>query len=259
MELIKLLILIGCVAVLIFLVLPALVAFFIVRARDPQKLARRAKAGVVILLVAAALLIGVIIWDAIDMFMTLPKQEPQPAENTAQTTAPAEVTEPEKVPETEPVTEPDTVAGATISSEQLDGQWIAIAEPEIPEDSDYSYCTKGGYYEFTAAGEFTYTQVNLYKMGTWAAEDGSVVYTGNYTLSGDILTLHYKTRELRTDEVLIGDIDETDVINMRINQSCTDMCVLTPDHPKLGKLFIFQKGRGTDPINALLIPLNATY
>ena len=54
-------------------------------------------------------------------------------------------------------------------------------------------------------------------------------------------------------------LDETETISMLINQSCTEMCVLAPDHPKLGKLFIFQKGRGSDPVTALLIALNASY
>ena len=69
MELVKLLLLIVCSLILVFIVLPAIVVFFIFRAKDLHKSAQRAKIGVIIGIIVGALLLGVIIWDAISLFL----------------------------------------------------------------------------------------------------------------------------------------------------------------------------------------------
>lgn len=263
MELVKLLLLIICSAVLVLVVLPAIVVFFIFRAKDLYMSAQRAKIGVIIGIVVGALLLGVIVWDAIDLFLSEKPAEVPNIPTAESTEAPTQLTEPSQTTE---ATEDLSLIGATISTEALDGQWIAISEPVIPADENYAYAANGGYYMFDLGGTFTYTQIQLAKAGTWQALPGEVSYTGTYTLDGDVLTLHYTARTSRiydpeTDSLQAEEsvIDETDIVTMRINQSCTQMCVMAPDHPKLGKLLMFQKGRGTDPVNALIIALNAAY
>ena len=250
MSLFKPFLLILFMALLVLIDLPFLIMLFASRAKNPLK---RATAGIVILVILAAILLGGILWSATDLLRH--SQTP-----TSETTSAA--TEVSTIPATAPTvaeTEPQEI-GATISTEQLDGQWIAISEPEVPEDENYTYVANGGYYNFQLDGTFTYTQLQLAKAGTWKALPGRRNYSGTYILEGDVLTLHYQTFSLRTEEeYLEQNLDETDIITMRINQSCTEMCVLTPDHPKLGKLFLFQRGRGSDPVTALLVALNAAY
>lgn len=261
MELLKLIILIVCSALLLFLVLPAIAVFFIFRAKDLNRSARWAKAVVIVFIILGIILAGVIVWDTVDLLInresphTPTVTEPSTQMPSQATTLPQETTE---------ATEKAEIIGATISTEQLDGQWIAIAEPAIPEDENYTYATDGGYYLFTPDGSFTFTQVKLAKAGTWQALPGYVTYEGTYVLDGDLLTLHYTGRTEwdgtdAAENAPFYEMDESETVSMLINQSCTEMCVLTPDHPKLGELFIFQKGRGTDPVNALLIALNAEY
>ena len=138
MGLFQLLLLIVCSAVLIFLVLPAISVFFIFRAKEPQKFAQRAKIGVIICIVLAVVLLGVIAWDAVDLL--LPDAPISSVEPTEETTVPipeATVLPTETVPEE---TEP-TLPIATISGEDLEGVWIAAAEPYIPEDENYTLMT----------------------------------------------------------------------------------------------------------------------
>ena len=92
MELFKLLLLIACSAALVFLVLPAITVFFVFRAREPQKFARRAKAGVIIGIVLAVLLLGVIVWDAVDLLLPddTPPVSADPSMETTEATENAE-------------------------------------------------------------------------------------------------------------------------------------------------------------------------
>lgn len=261
MELLKLIILIACSALLLFLVLPAIAVFFIFRAKDLHRSARWAKAVVIVFIVLGIILAGVIALDAVDLLIN---RESPDAPVTTEPSAEIPSQAPTLPQETTEATEKPEIIGATISTEQLDGQWIAIAEPVIPEDENYTYATDGGYYLFTPDGNFTFTQVKLAKAGTWQALPGHVTYEGTYVLAGDLLTLHYTGRTEcdgtdAADNAPFYEMDESETVSMLINQSCTEMCVLTPDHPKLGELFIFQKGRGTDPVNALLIALNVEY
>ena len=88
MELFKLLLLIACSAVLVLLVLPAITVFFIFRAREPQKFARRAKICVIIGIVLAVLLTGVILWDAVDLLLPdrTPTMSAEPTTEVPETT-----------------------------------------------------------------------------------------------------------------------------------------------------------------------------
>lgn len=261
MELVKLLLLIICSALLLFVVLPAIVVFFVFRTKDACEWARRAKTGVIIGIVVGALLLGVIVWEAVDLFLPEKPTEVPDAPTAASTEAPTQPTEPSQATE---ATEDPVPIGATISTEQLDGLWIAASVPYIPEDENYTHAANGGYYHFEPNGNFTFTQVLLVKNNIWAAQKGEVSYTGTYVLEGDTLTLHYTSRtsqvyDPQTDTLQIDEsvIDETDRVSMLINQSCTEMCVMAPDHPKLGELCFFRKGRGSDPIAAILILINS--
>ena len=252
MELFKLLLLIACSAVLVFLVLPAITVFFVFRAREPQKFARRAKAGVIIGIVLAVLLLGIIVWDAVDLL--LPDDTPpvsagpsmETTEATEESTAPPTETESTEATETFPL--------ATISDQDLEGVWIAAAEPHIPEDENYTLMTQAGYYQFGLDGSFIYTQLRIAKTSTWEPLEELFQCSGTYELNGDILTLHYTMSSEKNSEMQT--VDYTEEVSMLVDRTCTDMCVRTPDHPKLGQLLFFRKGRASDPINSILILLN---
>lgn len=246
MELFKLLLLIICSAILVFIVLPAVIVFFIFRAREPQKFARRAKTGVMIVLIIGGLLLGVIVWDAVDLF--LPDAPPPSAgEPSIETThAPEETTAAPTETETTEATE--GVPLATVSGEDLQGIWIAAAEPLTSEDINYTRTTNAGYYEFDGT-HFTFTRIQLVERGIWThIEDQDIVYRGTYALHGDLLTLHY------TEEAGQA-VDYTEEVSMIVDRSCADMCVRTPDHPKLGSLLFFRKARAGDPVNAITVLL----
>lgn len=252
MELFKLLLLIVCSAVLVFLVLPAITVFFIFRAREPHKFARRAKAGVIVGIVLAVLLTGVILWDAVDLL--LPDDTPPvSAESSIETTEAAEES-------TAPPTETETTEAiqnlplATISDQDLEGVWIAAAEPIIPEDENYTLMTQAGYYQFGLDGSFTYTQLRMAKTSTWELLEELFQCSGTYELNGDILTLHYTMSSEEHSEMQA--VDYTEKVSMLVDRTCTDMCVRTPDHPKLGQLLFFRKGRASDTIHSILILLN---
>ena len=246
MELFKLLLLIACSAILLLVILPAIIVFFIFRAREPQKFAQRAKAGVIVGIVLAVLLLGVIVWDAVDLFLPDDPLPPSPEQTAETTEAQEETTAAPTVEET--VEETEAVPLATVSGEDLQGVWVACAEPVISEDTNYTRVTKAGYYEFDGT-HFTFTQIQLAEQGIWThKEDQDIVYRGTYELHGDILTLHY------TEEAGQA-VDYTEKVSMIVDRSCADMCVRTPDHPKLGTLMFFRKARQGDPVNAITVLL----
>lgn len=247
MELVKLLLLIACSAVLIFLVLPAIIVFFIFRAREPQKFARRAKTGVIVGIVLAALLLGVIVWDAVDLFLPDASTPPAPELSAETTESPEETTAAPTEEETAEQTE--AVPLATVSGEDLLGVWIACAEPVTSEDTSYTRIAKAGYYEFDGSGNFTYTQILLAERGTWSQSGESAVSCGTYELHGDLLTLHYTEEDGQA-------VDYSEEVSMIVDRSCADMCVRTPDHPKLGTLKFFRKARAGDPVNAITVLLS---
>lgn len=252
MELFKLLLLIICSAVLVFLVLPAMIVFFIFRAKDLQKTARRAKTGVIISILVAVLLLGVIVWDAIDLFLPDPPVDPA-ADPTIETTEAPVPTE-ETTEETTEATESSTIPLATVSSEELEGVWIAAAESFIPEDENYTLMTDAGYYSFDLNGNFTYTQLRIAKTNTWGLLEEVFQCSGTYVLDGDILTLHYTMSS--EDCADMQPVDYTEQVSMLVDRTCTEMCIRTPDHPKLGQLLFFRKGRTDDPVNSIIILLN---
>ena len=252
MGLFQLLLLIVCSAVLIFLVLPAISVFFIFRAKEPQKFAQRAKIGVIICIVLAVVLLGVIAWDAVDLL--LPDAPISSVEPTEETTAPipeATVLPTETVPEE---TEP-TLPIATISGEDLEGVWIAAAEPYIPEDENYTLMTEAGYYQFALDGTFTYTQYLMAKTNAWEQLEERFQCSGTYELLGDMLTLHYTMSS--EEGAGLQSVNYTENVSMLIDRTCTDMCVQTPDHPKLGRLLFFRKGRASDPVSSIIVLLNS--
>ena len=252
MELFKLLLLIACSAVLVLLVLPAITVFFIFRAREPQKFARRAEICVIIGIVLAVLLTGVILWDAVDLLLP----DRTPTMSAEPTTEVPETTE-ELLPtpsETESIEYTQTIPPATVSVAELEGVWIAAAEPSIPEDENYTLMTDAGYYQFGTDGSFTYTQLLMAKTSTWNQLEERFHCSGTYTLNGDILTLHYT--ESSEESAEMQPVDYTEEVSMLVDRTCTDMCIRTPDHPKLGTLLFFRKGRANDPVNSIIILLN---
>lgn len=248
MELFKLLLLIVCSVILIFLVLPAISVFFIFRAKEPQKFAQRAKVGVIIGIVLAILLLCVIVLDTVDLLLPdkVPTISPEPTVETAVATTAA--TEPEA---TEAIA---TLPLATVSSEELEGVWIAAAEPHIPDDENYTYMTEAGYYQFGLDGSFTYTQLLMAKTSTWDQIEQCFQCSGTYELHGEVLTLHYTMSSENATEM--QKVDYSEEVSMLVDRTCTDMCVRTPDHPKLGQLMFFRKGRANDPTNSIIIMLN---
>lgn len=250
MELFKLLLLIVCSAVLIFLVLPAISVFFIFRAKEPQKFAQRAKIGVIICIALAVVLLGVIAWDAVDLL--LPDQSPSPV------IAPTIETTEANVETTASPTEAEieqTLPLATVSDKDLEGCWIAAAVPFIPEDENYTLMTEAGYYQFGLDGSFTYTQLLMAKTSTWDQLEEQFRCSGTYVLDGDMLNLHYTMSSEDTTEM--QSVDYTEEVSMLVDRTCTDMCVRTPDHPKLGTLLFFRKGHANDPIHSISILLNS--
>lgn len=250
MELLKLLLLIVCSAVLILLVLPAIIVFFIFRAKEPQKFAQRAKAGVIIGIVLAVLLLGVIAWDAIDLL--IPDQElplsPEPSITAAEPTK-----EPAMPTEAETTLSQETLPLSTVSGEDLQGVWIAGAKPFIPEDEDYTLMTVAGYYQFGLDNHFTYSQLRVGKTNKWEILEELYQCSGTYTLEGDLLTLHYT---MSSESGEMQSVDYTEEVSMLVDRTCTDMCVRTPDHPKLGELMFFRKSHSNDPGNAICIFLS---
>ena len=251
MELVKLLLLIACSAVLIFLVLPAIIVFFIFRAREPQKFARRAKTGVIVGIVLAVLLLGVIVWDAVDLFLPDAPTPPAPELSAETTESPEETSAAPTEEETAEQTE--AVPLATVSGEDLLGVWIACAEPFIPEDENYTQMTVAGYYCFDSDNNFTYSQLRFGKTNKWESLEDLFQCSGTYALDGDMLTLHYT---MSSESGEMQSVDYTEEVSMLVDRTCTDMCVRTPDHPKLGTLLFFRKGRASDPINSIIILLN---
>ena len=140
---------------------------------------------------------------------------------------------------------------ATIANDDLTGIWIASAEPVISDDTQYTMTTNAGYYEFDGNGNFVFTQILLVQQGIWTQLGEPTIYKGIFELHGDLLTLHY------TEEA--GEpVDYTEDVSMVVDRSCADMCVRTPDHPKLGTLKFFRKARSGDPVNAITILLNGS-
>ena len=176
---------------------------------------------------------------------------PEATEPITEATEPTEVTTAQATePETTAAPTEETVPLATIAGEDLLGIWIACAEPVISDDTNYTHTAKAGYYEFDGSGNFTFTQILLAERGTWAPLEGEqIVHRGTYTLSGDMLTLHY------TEEAGVS-VDYTEEISMNVDRSCADMCVRLPDHPKLGALMFFRKARAGNPVNAIMVLLS---
>ena len=153
--------------------------------------------------------------------------------------------------EAETVTEEEeSVPYVTVSHEDLQGVWIAAAEPVVAEDTTYNHTTNAGYYEF-AGSNFIFTQVMLAERSIWEQLGESIIYKGTFELHGDMLILHY------TEEAGQA-VDYTEEVSMLIDRSCADMCVRTPDHPKLGPLKFFRKARSGDPVNSITILLNGS-
>lgn len=168
-------------------------------------------------------------------------------ESTLETT---EATEAATTPtEAETIPTEEIVPLATVSGEDLVGVWIAAADPVISENPDYTQVAKAGYYEFSGSN-FSYTQILMAEQGVWCQIDQIAVYAGTYELSGDALTLHYTQENGQT-------VDYTEVVSMVVDRSCADMCVRTPDHPKLGQLRFFRKARAGDPVNSITVLLNS--
>ena len=252
MELLKLPLLIVCSAVLILLVLPAITMFFIFQAKEQTKFPRWAKVAVIICIIFAVFLLGVIAWNTVVLLRPADPLSSTPEPSTETTVANPETTTPiaETVPDkTEPI-----LPLATISDNELEGVWIAAAEPYIPEDENYTLMTKAGYYQFDLNGNFTYTQLLMAKTNVWAQQEECFQCSGTYMLDGDVLMLRYTaSSEESTD---LQPVDYTEEVSMLVDRTCTDMCVRTPDHPKLGQLMFFRKGRADDPVNSIIIILN---